>query len=122
MIAYLINQYPQSSQSFIRREILALEKLGQPIERFTIRRWDQKLVDENDRAEQAKTRVVLDVGAVGLLRAIVRTLVTRPAGFFGTLLYAIQIGWRSVRGLPLHLVYFAEACVLLEWFAKSNIR
>jgi colanic acid/amylovoran biosynthesis glycosyltransferase len=121
-IAYLINQYPQASQSFIRREILALEALGLPIERFTIRRWDVKLVDENDLKEQAKTRVVLDVGATGLLRAMIRALLKHPGGFFGTLLYACQIGWRSVRGLPLHLIYFAEACVLLEWFEQLNIR
>jgi glycosyltransferase involved in cell wall biosynthesis len=121
-VAYLINQYPQASQSFIRREILALEKLGQPIERFTIRRWNTQLVDEGDRAEQAKTRVVLDVGATGLLRAMIRTLVRHPVRFFSTLLYAIQIGWRSVRGVPLHVVYFAEACVLLEWFEQRDIR
>ena len=121
MIAYLINQYPQASQSFIRREILALEKLGQPVQRFTVRRWDQKLVDPGDMAEQQKTRVVLDVGASGLFRAIARTLVRHPTGFFAALLCAAQIGWRSQRGLPLHLIYFAEACVLLEWFAESKI-
>ncbi len=62
MIAYLINQYPQASHSFIRREILAIEQLGTPVARFSIRRWDTKLVDENDRAEQSKTRYVLDEG------------------------------------------------------------
>src|SRR5918993_975004 len=33
IVAYLINQYPQASQTFIRREILALEKLGGSRER-----------------------------------------------------------------------------------------
>jgi colanic acid/amylovoran biosynthesis glycosyltransferase len=121
MIAYLINQYPQSSQSFIRREILALEKLGQPIERFSVRRWETTLVDENDRAEQSKTRYVLDVGAVGLLLATLRTFLIHPIKFVSTLGRALKTGRRSQRGPLLHLIYLAEACVLLNWFKQKNI-
>ena len=39
-IAYFVNQYPKVSHSFIRREIVALETLGFPIERFALRGWD----------------------------------------------------------------------------------
>ena len=120
-IAYLINQYPQASQSFIRREIAALEKIGINIERFTVRRWDQKLVDPGDIAEQERTRVVLDVGAAGLLLALLRTLFTRPGGFFGALRLAMHCARRADRGLPLHLIYLAEACVLLKWFTEAGI-
>ena len=34
-VAYLVNQYPHVSHSFIRREILALEAHGVTVERFT---------------------------------------------------------------------------------------
>ena len=121
MIAYLINQYPQSSQSFIRREIRALETLGLPIQRYSIRRWETQLVDENDRAEQAKTRYVLDAGAIGLLLATFRTLITHPIKFFSTLAASLRIGRRSERGSRLHLIYLAEACVLLEWFKHKHV-
>jgi glycosyltransferase involved in cell wall biosynthesis len=121
MIAYLINQYPQSSQSFIRREILALEQLGEPIERFTVRRWNTKLVDPGDIAEQQKTRVVLDKGPTGLLFAFLRTLIRRPIALCRTIATAVRLGWRSERGVPMHLVYAAEACVLREWFDATNI-
>jgi len=47
-IAYLINQYPQASQSFIRREVAGLEALGFHVELFTLRTWDQPLVDPAD--------------------------------------------------------------------------
>ena len=40
-IAYLINQYPKVSHSFIRREILALERQGFEIMRISIRGWDE---------------------------------------------------------------------------------
>ena len=39
-IAYLVNQYPWVSHSFIRREILALELLGIPDLRIALRGWD----------------------------------------------------------------------------------
>jgi colanic acid/amylovoran biosynthesis glycosyltransferase len=36
-IAYLINQYPKVSHSFIRREIAAIEAQGLQVERFAMR-------------------------------------------------------------------------------------
>lgn len=120
-VAYLINQYPQASQTFIRREIHALEKLGIAVERFTIRRSDVALVDERDKAEQAKTRVVLDVGGVGLLGAVLRTFLTNSLGAARGLAEAIRRGIGSHTGLIKHLIYFAEACVLLRWFAERQI-
>ena len=53
-IAYLINQYPKVSHSFIRREILALERQGFDITRISIRGWDEDLVDDADLAERGK--------------------------------------------------------------------
>lgn len=120
-VAYLINQYPQPSQTFIRREILALEKLGIAVERFTIRRSSRELVDERDKAEQQKTRVVLDVGKLRLIGATLKTLVTRPGDFFRGLGTAMHAGVNSHAGLSKHLVYLAEACVLLGWFAQRGI-
>ena len=44
-IAYFVNQYPTVSHSFIRREILALERQGLDILRIAARGWDGDLVD-----------------------------------------------------------------------------
>ena len=120
-IGYLINQYPQSSQSFIRREIAALESLGVSVERFTVRRWDQKLVDPGDIAEQERTRVVLDVGGMGLLKALFRVLFTQPGAFFQALKLTMRCARRGDRGLLLHLIYLMEACVLVKWFAAAKV-
>jgi len=114
-IAYLINQYPQASQSFIRREIAGLEALGFHVELFTLRTWDQPLVDPGDQAEKARTRVVLDVGAVGLLKALFVTLFTRPGAFFRALNMAFKLGKQGEKGRIYHIIYLAEACVLLPW-------
>ena len=50
-LAYFTNQYPKVSHSFIRREILALEKLGYEIERFALWSDEAELVDPFDKSE-----------------------------------------------------------------------
>jgi len=121
-IAYLVSQYPAASHTFIRREITALESLGVNVQRFTVRQWDQKLVDPRDQEEQRKARVVLHEGAFGLLRATLHTLFTRPAALFRTFALACRVGWRSDAGLAKHLIYVLEACVLRRWFAAAGIK
>ena len=121
-IAYLINQYPQPSHTFIRREINALEKLGQSVTRYTVRPVKTALADPDDQAEQRKTRAVLSGGALRLIGATIRTLATRPAAFLRTLALARRIAKPSGRGLMLHMVYVAEACVLLRWTQQDQIQ
>lgn len=58
-IAYLINQYPKISHTFIRREILALEAQGVQITRISIRESADTLCDETDKQEKQKTIYML---------------------------------------------------------------
>jgi colanic acid/amylovoran biosynthesis glycosyltransferase len=119
-IAYLVNQYPQASQSFIRREINALESLGIAVDRYTLRTWDQKLVDPGDIAEKEKARVVLGVGGLGLLTALLATFFTRPVQFFKAFRLSLKMGKKGERGRLYQLIYLAEACVLLKWLRQSD--
>ncbi len=121
-IGYLINQYPHVSHSFIRREIRALEAHGATVERFSIRPSPETLVDPADREESRKTRVVLSVGARGLVFALLGVALTKPGAFVSALGAAIRLGRRSDRGLLRHLVYLAEAAVLLRWLRKGRVR
>ena len=77
-IAYLINQYPKVSHSFIRREILALERQGFEIMRISIRGWDNDLVDDADLAEREKTRYVLQSGWLAIAGAVLISAISRP--------------------------------------------
>jgi glycosyltransferase involved in cell wall biosynthesis len=120
IIAYLINQYPQTSQAAIRREIRALEACGVTVARYTLRAVDGRLADEADEAERRRTRVVLGVGAIGLLRALLATLIARPSAFLRAARLALKVGWRSERGPLIHLIYLAEACVLRHWLDDSG--
>ena len=120
IVAYLVNQYPKVSHSFIRREIAALEACGVQVERFSIRPCPDRLVDEADLAELARTRVILAVGLVKLLGALGRGALARPRDFLRALALAVKMGWRSDRGLARHLAYLAEAVVLRDWLAAAG--
>ena len=120
-IAYLINQYPKVSHSFIRREILALERQGFDITRISIRGWDEDLVDEADVAERRKTRYVLQSGWLAIGLAVLINAISRPILFAHALSLAVRMGWRAERPLPYHLVYLAEACLISRWLVDTGV-
>lgn len=114
-IAYFINQYPKVSHSFIRREILALERQGVEIQRIALRGWDGELQDAEDLAEREKTQYVLQGGIKGLLKPVWQVLRAEPRRFGSALWLALRLGLRADRPLPYHLVYLAEACCVVQW-------
>jgi glycosyltransferase involved in cell wall biosynthesis len=120
-VAYLTNQYPKTSHTFVRREIAGLEEAGLEVERISVRAVDEPLVDERDRAERDRTRVLLAHGALGLLPATLAVCATRPLRAWRTLRTAIAMGWNSPRGLLRHLAYLAEACLLLRWASRLRV-
>lgn len=119
-IAYLVNQYPRASHTFIRREIRALEAQGVEVLRFSIRPPREELVDEADLLERGRTRVVLEAGAVRHALGVLALMLRRPAAFVRALALAIRLGWRSDRGLLRHLAYLAESCVLVRWLRQAG--
>ena len=119
-VAYLVNQYPMVSHTFIRREIHALERQGVSVERFALRGWDAEVADEADRMERTRTRYVLEGGLLPLAGAVVATVLRAPGRFFGALALALRMGRRSDRPMPYHLVYLAEACCLRGWLRDSG--
>jgi len=114
-IAYFINQYPKVSHSFIRREILALERQGIEVQRIALRGWDGELQDNDDIAERSKTRYVLEDGVKGLLKPLLEVLRAQPRRFFSALWLALGMGRRADRSWPYHLIYLAEACRVVQW-------
>jgi colanic acid/amylovoran biosynthesis glycosyltransferase len=114
-IAYFINQYPKVSHSFIRREILALERLGITVQRIALRGLNDTLVDSEDISERSNTQYVLDEGLFSVLLSVVKVLFLSPVTFFLTLKLALKMGWRADRALPYHIIYFAESCQVYLW-------
>jgi colanic acid/amylovoran biosynthesis glycosyltransferase len=119
-IAYFINQYPKVSHSFIRREIMALERQGFRVQRLAVRGWDSEVVDPEDIAERQRTQYVLQAGVLPLVWASLRQLATAPARFMSALALAISMSRHADRPLVLHLVYLAEACRIVPWLKAAN--
>lgn len=119
--AYLINQYPKVSHSFVRREILALERRGISVHRFAIRGWDESPVDPQDTDEQARTRYVLQGGVVPVLLAAAWMLLMQPVAFCAALRMAVVLSRGSERSLPYHLFYLAEAARLARWLRQARV-
>jgi glycosyltransferase involved in cell wall biosynthesis len=119
-VAYLVNQYPKVSHSFIRREILALERQGIDVLRFASRGWDAELVDADDLRERTQTRYLLEGGLRKLLGPVLRMLLASPLRFACAFALACRMGRRADRPLFVHMAYLAQACRLVEWLRECG--
>jgi len=121
VIAYLINQYPKVSHSFIRREILALERQGIEVHRWASRGWDADCPDPADRAEQQRTRYLLAGGAMVMALALLRVVASKPWRFAD----AAKLAWKCSQGADrpfwVHLAYLAQACIALQWASEARV-
>ena len=120
-LAYLVNLYPAVSHTFIRREILALERLGATVLRCAIRGWQGELADPQDRAERSRTRYALRDGLPGLLAAVLVAALRSPRRFGRAFALALSLGRQAFRPMPYHLAFLAEACRLLPWVRTAGI-
>lgn len=120
-IGYLVNRYPAVSHSFIRREILSLERQGHEVLRISVRGWDELLQSEDDVNERERTRYVLRGGAIPLILALVRVCLNRPLSLVNGLKLTWKVSRRAERPLPIHLIYFLEACQVLLWVQNERI-
>ena len=112
-IGYLMNTYPVTSATFIRREIAALEAEDMSVMRFAVRRWSEPLVDAADQAEAARVTYLLDPGGLRLAIGALREAIVNPRG----MLRAIGGAWRLWRNagrgaLVRHVAYLLEAVEL----------
>src|SRR5581483_11536424 len=101
-IAYFINQYPAVSHTFIRREIRAMEALGVTVFRFALYKGGN-LVDDEDKAEASKTRLILSAGIGEIVRCCTIMLSTRALALASVIREALIMGRRSDRGILRHI-------------------
>jgi colanic acid/amylovoran biosynthesis glycosyltransferase len=122
-VTYFINQYPKTSHSFIRREILALERLGFEVQRVALRGWDADLQDQEDRLEQRRTRYILSGGLWKLVSPTICVLLRSPVRFAQAFSLATRMASQvKSRGLAHHWICVAEACLLLSWVKSFGAR
>lgn len=121
-IAYLTNVYPKISHSFIRNEILALERQDFAVTRLTIRPSPDAFSDMADRDEMANTITLLDGNWLAMLRSAMGRMVRRPRGFFRALGVTCAVYYHGAPGLVRCTAYFLEACSLADRMERAGIR
>ncbi len=121
-VGYLVNLYPAVSHTFIRREILALERQGFQVVRIALHGDTGALPDQLDVSERARTRYVLAGGMKGLLAALLHATVTSPKNVLKAVGLALQMARGSDRAWPRHLAYVAEACQIKRWVDDRGVQ
>ncbi|MBA3562425.1 MAG: glycosyltransferase family 4 protein [Gammaproteobacteria bacterium] len=120
-ICYLTTEYPKVSHTFIRREILELERRGHEVLRVAIRNAGGAIADDADRREAERTIHCLSLSKRKFIISILRVMLTRAGRWLSALRMTLTMSRASERGLLRHLAYLAEASVLLHILAKHGI-
>lgn len=121
-IAYLINQYPGISHTFVRREIQALERCGVDVVRYAIRPAKDAVIAAEDSEEALKTCHILRERKTALLGAVLRRALADPPGVVRALFDAMRMGMQSEAGVLRHAAYWGEAVVLAGWLKQGGLK
>lgn len=115
-VGYLMNSYPMTSTTFIRREMESLEALGLEIKRYAVRNWAEKLVDPLDIADQQRTHYLLTHNLLSLFSSFFAVMFSNPIGFLRAFGLWFKVcrnsGSLSVRHFAylLQATYFYKLC------------
>jgi glycosyltransferase involved in cell wall biosynthesis len=120
-VAYLVNQYPKVSHTFIRREILALEAQGVTVDRFALRGWDGDAVDPIDLQERDRTAYTLQCGIMPLMLGLLRRFLRQPGTVWRGVRAAMAMAKGGMRPWPYHLVYLAHASWILDRLERQPV-
>ncbi len=108
-LAYLLNSYPMTSTTFIRREIGAIERAGVPVKRFAVRQWSERLVDPQDMSESGRVEYLLTGKSGRLIGGLARQALFRPRSFGEALEAVGELKRAAGGGLVRHAAYLAQA-------------
>lgn len=117
VVAYLVNRYPETSLTGVRREIDAVGDSGMRVLRFAHRPSLQPLASDKDRLEASATEYLAEGSSGPLALALFRVLVTHPRRFAGSLRKLL-----TLRPLGFsHIAYLALACRLFERLKAEGV-
>jgi glycosyltransferase involved in cell wall biosynthesis len=121
-IAYLTNVYPKISHSFIRNEILALERMDFAVTRLTIRTSPDIFSDVTDQDERDHTITLLDGHIMAMLWSAFGRMIRQPRAFLRALGVARSAFIYGTHGLVRCTAYFLEACRLADRMERAGLR
>jgi len=121
IICYFASEYPAVSHTFIRREIVELERNGITVFRVSLRSNARTIVDKADLEEKELTRYLFDASGLQFMRALLAALTRSPQALLKAALSAIKMMRRSSRPMVFHAFYLAEALVIANWLLERKV-
>ncbi len=120
-LAYLVSWFPKITETFIVREMHAVESLGVSIELFPIKRnWASIIQPEaQDYVERARFQPLF---GLQVLKCNLRTILDRPWLYLSTLWILISANLGSLRFLTRALVFFPFAVATANRMQQLGIR
>ena len=120
-IAYLTNQYPRASDTFIRTEVKHLRANGWILDTYSVRRPDEAaLVSEDIRREYENTTYLRDGGWLQLVWAFLKCLGRRPLRTVRAFRLAWRTGVPGCAGRAKSFLYLMEAARLASLLQSSG--
>lgn len=120
-IAYLTSAYARAGDTFIRREVAELRRIGFQVHTFSIRRESAQAVSEAILSEQSTTDYILERGPLTLLIALMSEFVRSPVRMWRAFRRASRIRIPGVKGFAWNLVYMMEASYLAIQLRKLRV-
>ena len=123
-LAYLMSQYPMLSMIFVLREVLQLREMGFHIDVASINNPDRppEQMTAEERTEASKAYHLRSHAAADGVAGHIRTLITRPRGYFRGIRLLVRLGGTDLRKLILHFMYFSEALMVGVWMRRLGHR
>ncbi len=122
-IAYLTGFYARAGDTFIRREIEELRRLGWTVHTFSIRRADAgEQVSEDILREQATTFYILEQGVWRLGISFISMTLRFPMRMMRAINLARQIRWPGIKSVLWHFIYLIEASCLADQLLKRDVK
>ncbi len=121
-VAYLLHRFPRITDTFIMREIRALQRAGTDIQIISI--WKPKTAETNSEVINEwfhKTHFLLPASIISTARVLCTAIIRSPKRFVATLHLALTTSRPGLRGLIYQTFYLAEAMLAAELLRESKI-
>lgn len=120
-VAVLLSRFPTVTETFILREVLEMERQGQPVRLVPLLRDDPPVVHEDARAWTGRALFTRFLSR-RILAANLRALVAEPSTYLSTLGTLVRGMARNPAALLKSLALFPKAVYLAERLQEEGIR
>jgi glycosyltransferase involved in cell wall biosynthesis len=121
-IAYLLHRFPCTTDTFIKREIRSLQKLGSNIDVISV--WKPREVETTPQILEewaSNTYHILPRSGAKIALSLLNSIIRSPKNFIATIYLAVSTSYPGIRGFIYQTAYFIEAVLVAERLQRNRI-